>query len=609
MYFQKLPPDDKKTLWVGECTMDHHQNVFSFLWYYAKQHLWGFAFTGFAMLVWAVNEALFPYFIKEIIEILATHDRLTSSWEIVWGPLGSLVGLWLTMDVFMRAQGAVAVRMMPKFCQKIRQDAFWQVTGHSQQFFVTHFSGNVANKINDLPRGAEYLVEQVLTDFIPILFMFSLSMILMGQVSLLFTLVTIVWFCLHVLVVSLNVKAVTHSASQLADATSQVSGKVVDALTNILSMRLFARRAHELSYFNLAQAEEAQRRGDARARVVFLNMLLGGLTFLLIAVTMGLLIYGWQEGWVSIGDFSLISMLVFSLVGLIWHLSFEMSSFFKEIGLIKAALSILRTPYAIEEKENAKDLEVKEGSITFDHVTFGYQGKEGALFKDLSLHIPAGQKVGLVGFSGSGKTSFANLIARAFDPQDGKILVDGGDIKEVRYESLARAIAFIPQDPTLFHRTLKENIRYGRLEASDDEVYSAATLAHADLFIKALKEGYDTSVGERGLKLSGGQRQRIAIARAALKNAPILILDEATSALDSVTERLIQDSLHEIMQGRTTLVIAHRLSTLQDMDRILVFDKGRIIEDGSCETLLAQKGVFYQLWQMQSEGFLPDSAI
>jgi ATP-binding cassette subfamily B protein len=248
---------------------------------------------------------------------------------------------------------------------------------------------------------------------------------------------------------------------------------------------------------------------------------------------------------------------------------------------------------------------VSQGHIEFSKVKFQYHGAY-SLFQNKSVTIDAGQKVGLVGYSGSGKSTFVNLILRFYDVVEGQILIDGQDISKVTQESLRRAIAMIPQDPSLFHRSLMDNIRYGRLTASDEEVIAASQKAHADDFINVLPEAYEVLVGERGVKLSGGQRQRIAIARAVLKNAPILILDEATSQLDSVTESRIQDSLWELMQDKTTLVIAHRLSTLLHMDRILVFDKGHIVEDGTHNELLNIRGLYKTLWDAQVGGFLPD---
>jgi ATP-binding cassette subfamily B protein len=262
-------------------------------------------------------------------------------------------------------------------------------------------------------------------------------------------------------------------------------------------------------------------------------------------------------------------------------------------------------PLEIVDKPNATILNCTHGKIRFDKIKFHYKGT-APLFQNKSIEIKAGQKVGLVGYSGGGKSTFVNLILRLYDITDGAILIDGQDIRDVTQDSLRTSIALIPQDPSLFHRSLMENIRYGRIDATDEEVILAAKKAHAHEFIEKLSQSYDSLVGERGVKLSGGQRQRIAIARAILKNAPILILDEATSQLDSVTESSIQESLWELMQNKTTLVIAHRLSTLLHMDRIIVFDKGVIVEDGTHAELLTNNGLYRTLWKAQVGGFLPD---
>ena len=293
-----------------------------------------------------------------------------------------------------------------------------------------------------------------------------------------------------------------------------------------------------------------------------------------------------------------------AIVDRLWSLSKDFSKLTELLGSITQGLSLVYTPIEIKDKKNAKALHVTSGAITFQNVRFQYRGEE-PLFQNNSVDILAGQKVGLVGRSGSGKTTFINLILRLFEIKSGAITIDGQNIQDVTQESLRAQIAIIPQNPVLFHRTIRENIRYGRHDASDMEVVSASKKTFCHAFIKKMPDQYNTIVGERGLKLSGGQRQRIAIARAFLKNAPVLILDEATSGLDALTESDIQKSFETLMANKTTLVIAHRLSTLRSMDRILVFDRGNIVEDGTHRSLLARPTLYKELWDAQVGDFLP----
>ena len=313
----------------------------------------------------------------------------------------------------------------------------------------------------------------------------------------------------------------------------------------------------------------------------------------------------YSRGLVTVGDFVLILTISISIFQAIWFLSNQFVQFSEELGKCSQALTIITEPHAIVDVAHAKDLIVKSGKIEFHDVTFRYEN-HNKIFENTNVIIEAKQKVGLVGFSGSGKSSFVYLILRFFDIKSGQILIDNEDISQITRDSLRAQISMIPQDTSLFHRSLMENIRYGDIKASDEAVIAASKKAHCHEFICELPEGYDALVGERGIKLSGGQRQRIAIARAIIKDAPILILDEATSALDSVTERHIQRSLEFLMAGRTTIIIAHRLSTLSKMDRILVFDQGRIIEDGDHQALLRSQGHYAKMWQIQAGGFLPE---
>jgi ATP-binding cassette subfamily B protein len=312
----------------------------------------------------------------------------------------------------------------------------------------------------------------------------------------------------------------------------------------------------------------------------------------------------WQNKQITVGEFAMVTSLSMLLINDARGLSRRFLEFFEYVGNITDGVNIMIVPHDILDSPSAQELQVPAGAIEFKDVTFHYtEGKN--IFEHLNVKIAHGQKVGLVGFSGSGKSTFMNLILRFYDLQDGEILIDNQNIKEVTQDSLRANVSVIPQEPMLFHRSLLENIRYGLLKATDEEVYQAAKLAHAHEFIVDKKDGYNSLVGERGIKLSGGQRQRIAIARAFLKNAPIVLMDEATSSLDSFTEKLIQKSLKQLMKNRTVLVIAHRLSTIAQLDRILVFHEGKIIEDGTHDQLLALDGHYAKMWRMQVGGFLP----
>jgi ATP-binding cassette, subfamily B, bacterial len=313
----------------------------------------------------------------------------------------------------------------------------------------------------------------------------------------------------------------------------------------------------------------------------------------------------WGRGEITVAEFVVASTTTLLIINEARNLSRRFLEFFEYIGNVTNGVNTLVKSHEVIDAPGAQPMPIERGRIEFDDVSFGYTNEQ-LIFQHLDVVIPAGQRVGLVGFSGSGKSTFVSLILRLYDPQGGGILIDGHDIRAMTQESLHSQLSLIPQDPNLFHRTLMENIRYGRLEATDEEVVDAARKAHADGFIRNIKDQYSSLVGERGVKLSGGQRQRIAIARVVVKNAPILILDEATSSLDSITEQAIQETLNEVMQGKTVIVVAHRLSTIAHLDRILVFDQGRIVEDGTHEQLLALGGSYHRLWSRQAGGFVLD---
>ena len=318
----------------------------------------------------------------------------------------------------------------------------------------------------------------------------------------------------------------------------------------------------------------------------------------------------YEAGKIELATISYLFTLVLILSTNARHLTWSLQAFMEYVGQIRDGIHTIMREHEIADESDAKPLEMRKGEINFDKVSFGYSGQGGkSVIENLNLNVPSGQKLGLVGSSGAGKSTLVSLLLRFYETDTGNITIDGQDLSRITQDSLRENISVIPQDTSLFHRSLADNIRYGCLDATDEDIIDAAKKAHAHDFIKDLPKGYETMVGERGLKLSGGQRQRIAIARAILKNAPILILDEATSALDSESEQLIQDSLFELMKGKTVIAIAHRLSTIAKLDRLIVMEQGRIVEDGNHEALLKSKGHYAKLWDMQSGGFLGDETV
>jgi ATP-binding cassette subfamily B protein len=577
-----------------------------FLSYFVKRQWFAFTIIFFAAISWSINDIFFPYFIKLIVDILSEYNGPRAEvFSALATPLILLTVFWLSTEFWLRMQGIVMIYALPKFRASIREEVFNYVKHHSQEYFATHFAGNIAKKIADLPNSCQAIVEVMSYSFIPTLVGVIIALVLMWLAQPIFAMILLAWFVIHMLITFAfmkkgNLKWNTHSES-----AAILAGKIVDSFSNILNVRLFARGEYESQYLKKYQQDEIKKAESATWLLEIMRFLQGMAGFAMIIAMIFTLIHGWTKGWVTLGDFAQIGMQAFWLLGMVWYMSYQITVFAREMGIVNNALSLIDKGHDIVDVANAEKLKNVQGEIKFEDVSFSYPHKQ-PIFKNLSVTIKAGQKVGLVGYSGSGKTSFVNLILRFHDLKKGRILIDGQDIAKVTQDSLRAQVAMIPQDPTLFHRSLMENIRYGRLLATDEEVMRAADLANCSEFIDRMPEKYNALVGDRGVKLSGGQRQRVAVARAILKRAPILILDEATSALDSVTENLIQEGLQHVMEGRTALVVAHRLSTLADMDRILVFDKGQIVEDGTHEELLRNGGAFAKLWEMQTNGFLPD---
>lgn len=576
-----------------------------FLWYFARRYklcLLGFVCVA---IIWATNLSLIPYALKLIIDRVSNWGGTESLFSAVKFPALLYVGLVSSMWCVFRFYDWLAIKTYPDMQYKIKEEMFDYIENHSYSYFQNNFSGSLGNKINDMARSASHVISHLIDHFLSRTLGLIIGTLTMFFVHPYFACLLLGWSVTFITTSLILSKKAQKYAEIFSEAKSTVVGKVVDSIGNILNVKLFAREKYENRYLRKYLEDGASKDRQALWYLFKVKTFYAVSIVFLISSTMWLLIDEREKKNITVGDFALILTLTMWLIEEVFFIANQLVPFSEEVGTCQQALSIISPKHEIIDVPDAGRLQISKGKIVFDKVHFQYK-KGQSVFADKSITIDPGQRVGLVGFSGSGKSTFVNLILRFFDVDSGKILIDGQDIKSVTQESLRSQIAMIPQDPVLFHRSLEENIGYGRLDASKEEIIEASKKAHCHEFIEKLQDGYQSLVGERGVKLSGGQRQRIAIARAILKNAPILILDEATSSLDSVTENYIQESLALLMEGRTTIVIAHRLSTLFHMDRILVFSEGRVIEDGNHADLLSLNGHYAKLWSMQAGGFIGD---
>lgn len=555
---------------------------------------------------WALINTFTPYMLKLIIDHVVDFkgskiDLVQTTQPYIFG----YIALWVALSLSMRLLDWVKLKLFPTLREDVMCKMFNYLNLHSHHYFQNNFSGSLINKITDMQSGVIDIFTN-LDDIYAQTLGLTVAIITLLFVHPIFAVILTGWAFAFLLITFLFLKPIQHLSHLFAESKTAVVGKMVDSISNIINVRLFVRHTEENRYIHQGIKNAVQNDRIMQAKIIKMRICWDISIILLISLNLFILLYMYSKNQVSIGDFAFVISLSISILWNLWFLADQFVSFSEQIGICKQALSIISQSHEIVDVPNAKPLILSKGQIKFHNVTFHYD--EGAhLFKNKSIVIEAGQKVGLVGFSGGGKSTFVNLILRLFEVESGSITIDDQDISQITQKSLREQIALIPQDITLFHRSLMENIRFGNIHATDKDVFEIAKKANCHEFIMQLPQGYDSLVGERGIKLSTGQRQRIAIARAMLKNAPILILDEATSALDSITEKYIQDALHLLMQNKTTIVIAHRLSTLSKMDRILVFDKGEIIEDGTHEELLAKGGHYAKLWQMQAGGFLPET--
>ena len=488
----------------------------------------------------------------------------------------------------------------------LSQLAFNAVINQSMTFHSNKFSGSLTSAANKLPNAFIDLKSGFVWDIYPLTLTVVYSIVASGLVCLPFAIILAVYATVYI-TVSITTYYKTRNVDEaLANAENKQTGQLADSITNELAVKSYARESYERTRFGRATKRTHDATMDV-AKVSFwrnLSMnIVNMITFsaLLILIVMSHDLFG-----LTIANIVFLYSLSSSLLSNIWTINHILRSVNRAFGNAKEMVEILDLPYIVDDKTD-KAIQISNAEINFSHITFHHDGQKEPLFVDFNLAITPGKTVGLVGISGSGKTTLTKLLLRFADVNKGAIYIDGQDIRDVTQKSLHEAIAYVPQESSLFHRSVFENIEYGKPGASREEVLKAAKLANADEFIRALPDGYNTLVGERGVKLSGGQRQRIAIARAILKDAPILVLDEATSALDSESEALIQEALSNLMKGRTSIVVAHRLSTIAGLDKIVVLDEGKIVEQGTHKELLVKNGEYAKLWSRQSGAFLEEN--
>ena len=582
--------------------------TFRFICYFVSHFRWWYVTMVILEVIHATCGIMLPYAIGEIIRGVtrrAGDSKLIL--DAMSQPLMLFTALSVGEVIFGRAAGLLQTILHPIHRQHIVRSLYAYLQHHSHRYLSSSFSGALAHRISETSLGVTQTMQMLITEFMPVIIVYTVTTILLYRVYPPLAGFVGMW---AVLFISISFWLATRCriySRKAAAARSETTGIIVDAVTNLTSSRLFARLGFERRYLNEQlrdELKEVRKSNWYSERIRWFQFISAAV------LKIGTLYYSlslWSQGTIATADFVVATSLSLLIISEARNLSKRFLEFFEHIGNIANGVFTIVQPHEIIDRDSAIAHSITQGKIEFRQVNFSYS-LEKKVFDNLSITIQPGQRVGLVGFSGSGKSSFVNLILRQFDPQSGQIFIDGVDIRDMTQDALHAQISLIPQDPSLFHRTLIENIRYGQLDATDEEVIEAARKAYAHDFIAQIKEGYDSLVGERGIKLSGGQRQRIAIARVILKDAPILILDEATSSLDSITEKAIQDTLDSAMNGKTVIVVAHRLSTIAHLDRILVFDQGRIIEDGTHTKLLARCGAYYRLWKMQAGGFLPVEA-
>ena len=573
-----------------------------YMWFLTKGNRKIVLFSVFVATLAELVTTSTPYIFRRIIDSAegVVQNTHTQHEVIIWALLFPIA--ILTADLFWRTSGFTGMRWMTKANADSYDILFTYLGKHSHSYFSDRFAGSLSSKVTHASDGAQSFYEAFLWNYYS------------GILALLFTLVYVstvsliaggLFFLMLLILVPLNFALAKYRRPHVVAYSAQTTkarGRLVDTLSNISAVRQYSANSFEKQKFSdelqTVRTLNLKQWGISEWGLVANNIVIALFQFGLVATTVTM----WSHKTLSTGELIMMVTLLLNITGTLVFIGSSINSFIRRYADIEEGLTDILQPYEVTDAVDSKELKVTEAVVDWKAVDFEFV--ENKVFNNFNLTIAPGQRVGLVGHSGAGKTTFVSLLLRQHDVTGGAILIDGQNIAAVTQDSLRSAIAVVPQEPLLFHRTIKENIVYGNPAATDEEVVAVAKKAQAHDFIATLPQGYDTLVGERGIKLSGGQKQRVAIARAMLKNAPILVLDEATSALDSESEVAIQTALHELMVGKTVVAIAHRLSTLREMDRIIVLENGKIVEDGTHDSLKEAGGVYQRLWEHQAGGFL-----
>jgi len=584
-------------------------SVYQFCRHYSRGMEPWLLLMAFLTAITAISEALLFGILGQVVDWLSERNPET----FIEQSGSTLIGMGIFMLILIPLSNAmrsliVHQTLMGNFPMSVRWMAHRYLLNQSYGFFQTEFSGRIATKVMQTALAVRDTVMKLLDVMLFVAIYMVTALILVASADPRLCIPLIIWLFFYIIVQRYFVPKMKKIAMVQADARSLMTGRIVDSYTNIITLKLFSHSNRESAYIRDGMSEFLNTVHPQMRLVTKLNICLWALNMSLVFSTAALGIYLWFNGSITPGAIAIVMSLAIRLTSMSHWILWEISGLFENIGTVQDGINTLSVPSKVNDKPNAIALNVNRGDIIFDSVNFSYNTSE-AVFENLDLQIPAGEKVGIVGRSGAGKSSLVSLLLRFYDIQSGAITIDGHNIERVRQESLRSNIAMVTQDTSLLHRSVRENIMFGRPEATEEEMVVAAQKAQAHDFILSLRDnvgrrGYDAHVGERGVTLSGGQRQRIAIARVLLKDAPILVLDEATSALDSEVEAAIQLSLYQLMEGKTVIAIAHRLSTIAAMDRLIVFDEGKIIEQGTHQELLRKNGIYTKLWGHQSGGFL-----